>query len=182
MPRDYELYRRVSGALLHFVDRMSYYEADINDHRGSSMTLPDLGGQGVVACRKSLRLSLPINVDGEVNRRSSLREDFVVELQEIRAAFLTGLQDADQGNEQYSYMLGMNLTRNLSVLPEDLVAASQLICDLDQELGGEETASATKKKKILIGAYLLLLSAVVGLSAVGPLFSRQPGVDPLVKI
>lgn len=78
----------------------------------------------------------------------------------------------------HSYVINMNLScNNLSVLPEDLTRASQILSDLD----GDKDASAVSVKGVPVGSYFILLSGIVPLAAMGPMFNMHPSVDPLIS-
>jgi hypothetical protein len=102
-------------------------------------------------------------------------------------------------NRADTFILEMNITRSLSILPEDVIKAVQAMStEFDdnfedeedaafdpelQKLGGRKSFDGSaSNKKIPISAYFLLASAVFSLSAIGPLFKMQDGVEPTMKI
>jgi drug/metabolite transporter (DMT)-like permease len=98
-------------------------------------------------------------------------ESIVQEFHEVTEALFEELEGADKG-EQYSYMLEMGLTRNMSITPADIQGAAKAAAKLDGDVGEGAPLSA----------YLLLITAVIGLSSIGPLLNMQPGVNALVKV
>jgi len=153
-------------------------------------------------------------------------------MDDITDAFVEELQEADEEQDRF-FFLEMGLTRNLSLMPGDLVDASHLVPDsnaplpdpdahphdhdghkheeeehlamqtieegkilvveadeaLEEESSDEKAkldASITtlhpEKESIPLSAYLLLGSAVVSLSSIGPLLDFQDGVSSTMKV
>lgn len=107
--------------------------------------------------------------------------------QEVVDVVLAELYDADQGEMHY---LEMGLTRNCSVIPSDVIdAASQQALPPTPPSSDEtdvEAATEPQKEKPApappISAYLVLLTAVISLSSIGPFLKLQSGVSPTMKI
>uniref|UniRef100_A0A7S2USB4 EamA domain-containing protein n=1 Tax=Attheya septentrionalis TaxID=420275 RepID=A0A7S2USB4_9STRA len=97
-------------------------------------------------------------------------------------------------NHADTFILEMNITRSLSILPEDVIKAVQAMsAQFDDDIEDEEDAAfgptelqklsgGKLREKVPISAYFLLASAVFSLSAIGPLFKMQDGVEPTMKI
>lgn len=123
---------------------------------------------------------------------------FVGEAAEVADAFAEEFRDANQGE---NCLLEMGLVRGLSIMPGDIKDAAEALdtcatsvadgvtvdtVDEDCELqplnphptDGDDDASTG----IPFRAYLLLITAVVALSSIGPLLNLQEGVDPVMKI
>jgi len=119
-----------------------------------------------------------------------LMEGVAEEFHDITEAALDELHKAD---EDENYMIEMGLTRNFSLLHDDVVEASgvlQTAPDPDEndiELGGaniyKESSSAPASSSIIpLSAYLLLASAIVAMSFIGPLLQLQDDTTATMKI
>ena len=133
---------------------------------------------------------------GRHSRTASLSEGLLEEVQDIRDAFVEELDKADEGEKEF-FFLDMSLARQISILPEDMVRVAEVTAPIE---GGEaeestdpekhplkgdeipEAALTTQTTIIPLNAYLLLASAVVALSSVGPLLNVQMGINPVLKV
>lgn len=132
------------------------------------------------------------------SRGASLTEGLLEEVLDVRDAFVDELDKADEGEKEF-FFLDMSLAREISILPEDVVRVAEVTAPL--ELGTEETTTTDPEKhpltenqqdeeilpiaapsEIPFSAYLLLTSAVVSLSSVGPLLNVQTGMNPVLKV
>lgn len=127
-------------------------------------------------------------ITGEVAHEA--QEAIVEEIHIVRESLLEELHEADEGDV---FFLEMSLTRNLSILPGDrnlteaVEEATEFV--LPTELPGEqsdEEAGLEKHKMEMtstpISACILLVSAVIALSAIGPFLNLQMGVSPCMKV
>jgi len=133
-----------------------------------------------------------------------VKEAVVEELHEIADAFIEELHEADEEEDKY-FFLEMNLTRNLSLLPEDMIDSSHLIPSkmplpdpdavhpetsieegkvlVPVAIEGEEKKPAVVEVETTpLSAYLLLATAVLSLSSIGPLLDFQEGVAQTMKV
>lgn len=102
------------------------------------------------------------------------------EAQEVADAFVGDLKEADDGNE---FFLEMTLTRELSILPSDVVQfamdmpdnnASLSFINVDVEDPDEHRPFvAPKPVETPASAYVLLAATVIALSSFGPLLDLQ---------
>jgi len=105
------------------------------------------------------------------------------EAHEVAEAVMEEFQEANESNFHY---LEMGLTRNFSILPGDIIAVAEgegplsVLGDdvsvLTLDTGKMETGS------VPLSAYVLLLSAVVCLSSIGPLLKVQDDATSCMKI
>lgn len=118
---------------------------------------------------------------------SEVKESLVGEIIEIKEAFIDELHEADEGED---FFLEMALTRNLSILPGDIVEAAAATevdigrsdkledgTDTDGKDGGTGASSG-----VPLSAYILLSSAVISLSSIGPFLDLQIGVGAMLKM
>lgn len=111
-------------------------------------------------------------------------EAVVEEVYDVADVVMEEFLDANQND---FHNLEFGLTRNLSILPGDIdVAAGNGPFSV---LGADDMSSATietmEKLEIArtpLSAYLLLASAVISLSAIGPLLEIQADASPTMKI
>jgi drug/metabolite transporter (DMT)-like permease len=121
-----------------------------------------------------------------------VRDGFADEAQLVADVFVGDLDEADHGD---LYFLDMSLVRGLSVLPqdiEDVAAMSNLaspsVLPQDEKealpIRKQELAEqdATKPQQPPLSAYLLLATAVISLSSIGPMLALQKDVTPTMKI
>jgi len=126
-----------------------------------------------------------------------LIEGVVEEFNDITEAVMEELHKAD---EDVNYMIEMGLTRNFSLLHDDVVEASGVLHSStetpdppkdggydnidDIELGGgtNKTETAASSSSIPLSAYVLLLSAIVAMSTVGPLLQLQDDASSTMKV
>lgn len=118
---------------------------------------------------------------------------------EVAEALIEELYDVDEGETQH--FLEMTLTRNLSILPGDVADAAvqappppppppPSLSEKSDPCLEDTTALVAKEmddnnkdnNHIPMSAYLLLLGAIVSLSAIGPLLQIQNGASPTLKI
>lgn len=148
---------------------------------------------------------------GGHSRGGSIVESIMDEVLDIRDAIVEELDKADDGEKEFCF-LEMSLARDMSILPEDLVRVAEVTApdellemeDFDenneatttttegtdpekQPLKGEDETVVTMatlraSHAIPLNAYLLLASAVVALSSVGPLLNVQSGINPVLKV
>lgn len=118
------------------------------------------------------------------------------EFQEVADAFIEELEDADEEMDK-TFLLEMTLTRNLSILPADMVDSAAMVpsmipfpnpdCQAEDEETGEGDEETLKDEdneieKAPMSAYFLLASAVISLSSIGPLLDLQNDVSGTMKI
>ena len=119
------------------------------------------------------------------------------EAQEVKETFVDELLQKDDGE---SLFLEMGLTRNLSILPSDLIHAADeqqqtrqdnLQKDDTKPVLPETADDATElsslqapidEETIPFHAYLILLSAVIALSSIGPSLALQQEVHATMKV
>ncbi|OEU19798.1 hypothetical protein FRACYDRAFT_182079 [Fragilariopsis cylindrus CCMP1102] len=101
-----------------------------------------------------------------------LIESVVEEFNDITEAVLEELHKAD---EDVNYMIEMGLTRNFSLLHDDVVEASGLG-------NGTKKTETTSSSSIPLSAYVLLLSAIVAMSTIGPLLQLQDDATTTMKV
>jgi drug/metabolite transporter (DMT)-like permease len=125
--------------------------------------------------------------EGEPEDASTLMEGVVEEVQDVAETILENLHQADEGDMHY---LEMGLIRNMSILPGDIVDAassqpppySQLPTTQDPDNLKEGNKQEESTNKPPLSAYLLLLSAVISLSSIGPLLELQHDVSSTMKL
>eukprot|EP00977_Amphora_coffeiformis_P003956 scaffold793_cov161-Amphora_coffeaeformis.AAC.8 len=119
----------------------------------------------------------------------TIAEDVKSEARLVRDAFTSELDEADKGKK---FFLDMTMSRNMSVLPDQL---SQMMDEATGKFGarleeeallptGTTTASPTdniKPKTVGIYPYLSLLGAVLAVSSSGSAVSLLRGVSPPLK-
>jgi len=118
---------------------------------------------------------------------SEVKESLVGEIIEIKEAFIDELHEADEGED---FFLEMALTRNLSILPGDIVeAAAATEVDIgrsDKLEDGTDTdgkdGDTGASSGVPLSAYILLSSAVISLSSIGPFLDLQIGVGAMLKM
>lgn len=126
-----------------------------------------------------------------------------------RSAFVRDLQEAfedhmEEALDGENFFLTMSLTRNMSLLPSK-PELNQAVEEVEGDLRalqqnvaaslGRSSISTTYKKQLPttsatdqdsssppLKAYLILISAVVALSSIGPCLAKQEGVDATLKI
>lgn len=125
-----------------------------------------------------------------------LIESVVEEFNDITEAVLEELHKAD---EDVNYMIEMGLTRNFSLLHDDVVEASGVLHSTEKlsdspkdggydniddiELGnGTKKTETTSSSSIPLSAYVLLLSAIVAMSTIGPLLQLQDDATTTMKV
>ena len=118
-----------------------------------------------------------------------IKEDVEVAAEEMREAFVSELQQADRGD---TYFLETNLTRALSVLPEELGEFVEEATGIEVVLGEEHDFKSDiehpsvevvgKSALSAVGPFLSLLSAVVAVSSNGSALSLLRGVSPPLKL
>jgi drug/metabolite transporter (DMT)-like permease len=101
-----------------------------------------------------------------------ISEEFQLEAQNVKGAFIRELDDADQGR---TYFLDMSLTRSLSVLPDELQ-------DFADEAVGKELPREAPPEATALGRYASLLSAVLAISSNGSALALLHGVEPPMKL
>lgn len=122
-----------------------------------------------------------------------VQEAIVEEIHVCEEALLEELHEADEGDV---FFLEMSLTRNLSILPGDRnlteavdevaeLVVHHPISDLHAEEEPELDLEKHKHETIIttpLSAYILLISAVIALSSIGPFLDLQVGVAPCMKV
>jgi drug/metabolite transporter (DMT)-like permease len=125
-----------------------------------------------------------------------LIEGVVEEFNDITEAVLEELHKAD---EDVNYMIEMGLTRNFSLLHDDVVEASGVLQSTEKlpdppidggydniddiELGnGTNKTETASSSSIPLSVYVLLLSAIVAMSTVGPLLQLQDDASSTMKV
>lgn len=127
------------------------------------------------------------------------QEAILEEIHNIEDGLMEELHEADEGDV---FFLEMSLTRNLSILPGDknlteaveevqeLVHPHHGAVDTTAPPGSDEEDGLEKHKQQAVqqvpvtpfSAYILLISAVIALSSIGPFLDLQKGVSPCMKI
>lgn len=160
-----------------------------NEHEETHPTMLDTITEGVLH-----RMDSFVETSGEVAQE--VQEAVVEEIHHAEDALLEELKEADEGDV---FFLEMSLTRNLSILPGDrnlaeaVNEAAELIVpehhhehdDKDDEEVGLDKDHYYKKQETTttpLSAYLLLISAVIALSSIGPFLDLQVDVEPCMKI
>jgi drug/metabolite transporter (DMT)-like permease len=113
---------------------------------------------------------------------SEVKESIVGEIIEVKEAFIDELHEADEGED---FFLEMALTRHLSILPGDVVeaaAATEVDIGRSDSLEDETLDGKAGSGRIPPSAYLLLMSAVISLSSIGPFLDLQTGVGAIMKM
>lgn len=126
-----------------------------------------------------------------MNHQDHLGE-IVKELQSIKDALGEHLHEADDDQD---FFLEMNLTKNLSILPdkkdiEEVVREMNDVFKSEEQILLEQEARAQEEEErreeaehvVPLNAYLTLASAVVALSSIGPFLAAQKGVSGEMKI
>lgn len=103
----------------------------------------------------------------------SIAEDVVSEARLVRHSWQTEMKDAQTGK---TYFLDMNMTRSLSILPEELHLVVEETTGIHVDMK-EEIVPATK-----YGPYLALLLAVLAVSSNGSALSLLHGVEAPLKL
>jgi len=128
-------------------------------------------------------------------RGASMTEGLLEEVLDIKNAFVEELNVADEGN---TFFLDMTLARGMSMLPEDMVRVAEATAPehlLETDEGKPEEIIDPEKMSLVEGkpvetaasvtplsAYVLLATAIVALSSIGPLLNLQTGINPILKI
>eukprot|EP00543_Licmophora_paradoxa_P000779 CAMPEP_0202454834 /NCGR_PEP_ID=MMETSP1360-20130828/12473_1 /ASSEMBLY_ACC=CAM_ASM_000848 /TAXON_ID=515479 /ORGANISM="Licmophora paradoxa, Strain CCMP2313" /LENGTH=467 /DNA_ID=CAMNT_0049074245 /DNA_START=221 /DNA_END=1621 /DNA_ORIENTATION=- len=159
------------------------------------------GTEYIVEGARELRNDI---VEGVEEVAENVKDAVVEEVQEAKESLMEELNDADQGE---MFFLDMGLTRNLSILPSDVVDASAAAAteisqpttigenqslregsgekpygDAEVGLPSKEEVTKDTEGQPPLTAYLLLFSAVVSMSSIGPLLDMQESVDSMMKI
>ena len=126
------------------------------------------------------------NDSEEIEGLPSIIEGVVEEFHDITEAAFDEIHKAD---EDENYMIEMGLTRNLSILHDDVVEASGVLQggsedQNDIETGCGDTGGEPSVAEVIIplSAYLLLFSAIVAMSTVGPLLQLQDDTTATMKV
>lgn len=137
--------------------------------------------------------------DAVIETAGDVKEAVIDEIHDVAENFIEELQDAD-AEEDKTYFLEMQLTRELSILPGDVVASAEYVPshaplpNPDQEDQVTEEAQTVeegyqqkppaKEEEVQtpLSAYFLLLTAIVSLSSIGPLLDFQQGVGDTLKV
>lgn len=111
-------------------------------------------------------------------------DDVIDEVRQVAESVLEELNVAEEDDIGF---LEMGLTRNLSILPEDLMDAAgcprhPAPVPSDEEEATEHEVGLEAQPPPPWSAYLLLLSAVVSLSAIGPFLELQGGTSQIMKV
>jgi len=132
-----------------------------------------------------------VSVSGSISHGLAvIKEDVEVAAEEVKEAFIVELQQADDGR---TFFLDTNLTRALSVLPEELGEFLGEATGIEVELGKEqlvakadiEQPSADVVKEVstsMLFPFLSLLSAVCAVSSNGSALALLRGVAPPLKL
>ncbi|VEU41624.1 unnamed protein product [Pseudo-nitzschia multistriata] len=126
--------------------------------------------------------------------QKSLIEGLAEEFHDITEA---ALNEVYYVPDDENYMIEMGLTRNLSILHDDVVEASVLLQgsllltsedNYDTEAGDDNCAerfvpgAVAAAVIVPLGAYLLLFSAIVAMSTIGPLLELQGDTTATMKV
>lgn len=146
--------------------------------------------------------------EGVSDATHEIQEAVVEEVHHVQEALIEELHEADEGDV---FFLEMSLTRNLSILPGDknlteavteaqdalhvtTIDAADTTRDeeegemipMKQEEEQEEVSAVVKPEPPTtttpLSAYLILVSAVIALSSIGPFLNLQKEVAPSMKI
>lgn len=115
----------------------------------------------------------------------TINEGVQVEAHALQETWKNELEEGDLGNR---YFLDMNLTRSLSVLPEDITefareaAISLSERNYDQLSGGEPATPIPHTPKASFSSYAALLSAVLAVSSNGTALALLHDVHPALKL
>jgi drug/metabolite transporter (DMT)-like permease len=104
----------------------------------------------------------------------SIAADVKVEARMVRESFKEGLEEAQNGR---TFFLDMNLTRSLSVLPEELPMMIEETTGVHVEMEGDISPPIATS-----GPYMALLGAVLAVSSNGSALSILTGVAPPLKL
>lgn len=122
-------------------------------------------------------------VESVITNIAEFTDDLQEEAQQVADNFIEELEDADGGD---LYFFDMALTRNLSILPQDVVDvadAHQQFVQGDEEEQLKKSDQTEASPSATFGAYALLAVAVMSLSSIGPLLELQgEQVSPTMKI
>eukprot|EP00977_Amphora_coffeiformis_P028849 scaffold37478_cov176-Amphora_coffeaeformis.AAC.5 len=132
---------------------------------------------------------------GRHSRGASLTEGLLEGVLDVKNALIEELNVADEGN---TFFLDMTLARGMSMLPEDMVRVAEVTAPeplVETDEGKPEKIIDPEKMPLVEGkpveaaavatpvsAYLLLATAVIALSSIGPLLNLQTGINPILKI
>lgn len=127
------------------------------------------------------------SVSGSISRGLGvIKEDVTEAAEDIKDAFVSELHEADRGD---TYFLDTNLTRALSVLPEELAdfveEATGIEVVLEEEVFKpdiEQPPVHARAVESVAWPFLSLLSAVVAVSSNGSALSLLRGVAPPMKL
>ncbi len=128
-------------------------------------------------------LGIPAMVEAVHDAVETGVEEMMEEAHDLADVIIEEFQDANENDFHY---LEMGLTRNLSILPADIVDV--MAGDGPLSVLGDDMSVMTLdtvKMEVVstpISAYFLLLSAVVSLSSIGPLLVLQDNATPTMKI
>lgn len=113
----------------------------------------------------------------------TIGEDVKAEAKVVRHAWKRELEEADLGHR---YFLDMNLTRSLSVLPEDIWEFTKEAAGVEIETPlvevGQPHEQIDHTPKATLSSYLALLSAVLAVSSNGSALALLHGVEPAIKL
>jgi hypothetical protein len=128
-------------------------------------------------------LSVPAMVEAVEEAVEALAEAVAEEAHDVAEVVIEEFQDANESNFHY---LEMGLTRNLSILPGDVVDVATGGGPLSV-LGDDISIMSMDTDKMEVvatppSAYFLLATAVVSLSSIGPLLVLQENATPSMKI
>ena len=132
-----------------------------------------------------------LSVSGSISHGLAvIKEDVEEAAEEVKDAFINELQQADDGR---THFLDTNLTRALSVLPEELGEFVEEATGIEVELGKEqlvakpdiEQPSAEVVKEVpasMAWPFISLLTAVFAVSSNGSALALLRGVAPPLKL
>ena len=105
----------------------------------------------------------------------SIAEDVISEARLVRKSWQTEMHDAQIGK---TYFLDMNMTRSLSILPEELPMVVEEVTGQHVQLKDEHPPPPASK----YGPYLALLGAVLAVSSNGSALNLLHDVEPPLKL
>eukprot|EP00977_Amphora_coffeiformis_P011123 scaffold2657_cov89-Amphora_coffeaeformis.AAC.17 len=105
----------------------------------------------------------------------SIAEDVMVEARLVHRSWKEEMHDAQIGK---TYFFDMNMTRSLSVLPEELPQLLEETTGVHVDVHAEEQPPPASK----FGPFLALLGAVLAVSSNGSALSLLHGVEPPLKL
>ena len=141
---------------------------------------------------ESLLFDLKDAADAFIEEVHDATDAFIEEVQDATEAFIEEVQEVADVEQEDNFFLDMGLVRGLSILPVDVIdtaekTAPTIVPDEGTPPDVESTQPTDNKQETVtpstpFHAYILLITAVVALSSIGPLLNLQNLVDPVMKV